>query len=92
MKKLITAAVLSLSVLPVLTQASTEINRSHQCELLSLGSINVSGGTIDELSNKLSVKAKNSGADYFRITSLNTNARGYATATLYDNAGSLAGT
>ena len=86
MRKFIIAAILSLSILPVLTQASTEINNSHQCELLRLGSISVSGGTIDELTSKLAAKAEKSGADYFRITYLNTNAHGYATATLYDNA------
>ncbi|MFT2996623.1 DUF1471 domain-containing protein, partial [Enterobacter sp. BA-045-C-ECC] len=59
----------------------------NSAELLRLGSISVSGGTIDELTSKLAAKAEKSGADYFRITYLNTNAHGYATATLYDNAG-----
>jgi uncharacterized membrane protein len=59
MRKFIIAAILSLSILPVLTQASTEINNSHQCELLRLGSISVSGGTIDELTSSLQQKQKN---------------------------------
>lgn len=89
MKKLIIAAVLSLSVLPVLpvlASASTEINPSHQGELLKVGSISASGGNLDELSKKLSIEAKNAGADYFRITYLNTKNRGYASATLYNKA------
>ncbi|EGQ6362429.1 DUF1471 domain-containing protein [Escherichia coli] len=88
MKKIILAVTLALSTLPVITQAapSTEITRSHQCELVRIGSISASGGTIDDLTRKLAAQAKNRGADYFRITSLNTNTNGYATATLYNDA------
>ena len=88
MKNIIAAAVLSLSVLPAVVQAAptSEIDRNHQCELMRVGSISASGGTIAELTHQLAAQAEGRGADYFRITHLNTDKTGYATATLYDNA------
>lgn len=84
MKKIILASLLALSAAPAFAGPSTEITRSHQCELLRVGSITASGGTIDELTRQLAAKAEGSGADYFRITHLNTDERGYATATLFN--------
>lgn len=85
MKNFIIAIALSVGIVPVLTQASTEITRMHHGALTRTGNITTSGGTIDELSQKLSQKASDLGADYFRITSLNTRTLGYATATLYNS-------
>ncbi|WP_405126538.1 YdgH/BhsA/McbA-like domain containing protein (plasmid) [Pseudomonas marginalis] len=86
MKKIILASLLALSAAPAFAQHGTEITRTHQCELLRVGSITASGGTIDGLTHKLAAKAQSSGADYFRITHLNTDERGYATATLFNGA------
>ncbi|ARU95720.1 YdgH/BhsA/McbA family protein [Tatumella citrea] len=86
MKGIFIAAILCLSTQPLLSHAATEINSSYQGSLVRLGSISVSGGTIDELTQKLSASADKYDADYFRITSMNTSSRGYATATLYNTA------
>ena len=88
MKKIILAATLILSTLPIISHAApgTEITRGHQCELVRVGSISASGGTFDDLTHQLAAQAKKHGADYFRVTSLNTNTTGYATATLYNDA------
>lgn len=86
MKNTILAATLVLSTIPVITQAApgTELTRGHQYELVRIGSISASGGTFDDLSRQLAVQAEKRGADYFKVTSLNTNTVGYATATLYN--------
>jgi len=86
MKKVLFATVLALSALPLVSQASTEISRSHQCELMRVGTISAGGGTINELTEHLASQAQLSGADFFRVTHLSTDKLGYATATLYDNA------
>ncbi|WP_058973743.1 YdgH/BhsA/McbA-like domain containing protein [Type-D symbiont of Plautia stali] len=86
MKKIIIATLLALSTAPAFSSETNEINRSHQCELLRIGSITAVGGTVDDLTHKLEDKANAAGADYFRVTHLNTDNQGYATATLYKNA------
>lgn len=86
MKKIIIASILAFSAVPAFAQNTTEITQSHQCELLRIGSITASTGTIDELTHQLAAKAQNARANYFRINHLNTNQLGYATATLYNNA------
>lgn len=86
MKNIILASILAFSAVPAFAQQSTEITRTHQCELLRVGTITASNGTIDELTHQLAAKAQHAGVDYFRVTHLNTNERGYATATLFNDA------
>jgi len=83
MKKIIVAAILALSPLAFGAHAATEINHNFKGELEKIGSVSVSGGTLDELTQKLAHKAERAEAEFFRITSANTDERGYATATLY---------
>jgi len=88
MKKIIIATILAISSVSAFAQnasSTTAIAKSHQYELMRLGSVSASVGTLDELTQKIAMKAEAAGADYFRIIHLNTKNQGYATAVLYNN-------
>jgi hypothetical protein len=81
--KSVIAAVLVLA--PFFSNAAQELTHNAAGSVVRSGSISVKGGTHDELVNKLSAKAEMSGSNFYRITHINTNNRGFATATLYNN-------
>ena len=86
MKKLLIAVTLILTTLPLTLNAAVEIDRNFKSELVRVGSVSATNGTIDELIHKIEEKTERAGANYYRITSMNTNNVGYATATLYNHA------
>lgn len=80
MKNIIFAALVAA---PFFTQAAQELKTSPGNQLQRLESISVSGGTLSELTEKIQMTAVNKQADHFKITSVNLDNHGYATATLY---------
>jgi hypothetical protein len=80
MKSIIFAA---LFAVPFFTHAAQELHTLPGSQLQRLESISVSGGTLSELTEKIKMTAVNKQADHFKITSVNLDNRGYATATLY---------
>lgn len=83
MKRVIIAALL---LTPFLAQAAKPLPHNYDGELSRISSISVQGGTHSELVNLLMDKAASAGSDFYRITHINTDNRGYASATLYSKA------
>lgn len=83
MKRVIIAVLL---MTPLFAQAATPLPSNYEGELKRVSSISVQGGTHSELANKLKVKAAIAGADFYRITHINTKNKGFASATLYSKA------
>lgn len=81
MKKILIATIFSLA--PFLTHAATE-SLHGKGNLVRTESISVSGGTIDDLTRKISAKAEMRGAEAYKITYLNVDNRGYAFAVLFN--------
>lgn len=71
--------------IPFFTQASQELQTLPGSQLQRQESISVRGGTLSELTAKLKMKAEDKQADHFKITYVNLDNRGYATATLYSH-------
>jgi hypothetical protein len=80
------AIVAVLVLVPFLSQAAQEISHNSISNQVRLGSISVQGGTHSELVDKLASKAEMRGSDFYRVTHINTDNQGYATAILYSNA------
>lgn len=83
MKRVIIAILL---LTPLFAQAASPLPHNYRGDLNRVSSISVQGGTHSELVNKLMDKAASAGSDFYRITHINTDSRGYASATLYSRA------
>jgi hypothetical protein len=83
MKKILIVSGLLLSSFA--STAATELHHHADDSLVRLGVISVNDGTLHELSSRIAIKAEMKGADFYRITSANTDNRGYVTATLYNS-------
>lgn len=63
---------------------SLEVNRTQAATLMKFDSVSVSDAyTADQVAQELAHKAENSGASYYRITSINGNNLRSGTAVLY---------
>jgi len=82
MKKIILAAFIFT---PLFAHAAQELHTLPGSQLQRQESISVTGGTLSELTQKLKMKAVDKQADFFKITYVNLDNHGYATATLYSN-------
>ncbi len=80
------AIIAVLFLTPVFAQAAKPLMADHQGELTRTSSISVQEGTLSELVAKIESKATMRGSDHYRITHINTDNKGYATATLYKHA------